>query len=307
MAYHLEGRLLEVCNCRVLCPCWIGEDPDFGTCDTIVAWHFDKGTIDGVDVSDRTIAMIAHVPGNILQGNWRAAVYLDERVHARSRRRRCSPSTRARRAGPIAISRSSSAKSFRSRKCRSRSPCRAAAARSSSATPATPSSSRTRAPSGATTTLDRHGVLDGAGRAGVRRQGAELQVEEREARHRSRHQGPQRAAEHVRVRRASGAPRRAVAEMPRRTGAAAMMLRRPFRHTHARCRAADAASRAVLAAARAARRRRVGRAVAVEREPLRALSRSRRLGRCWRARRAVPGRAAGRHRGAGVLHAARGC
>ena len=80
MGYHLEGRLLEVCNCRVLCPCWIGEDPDFGTCDTIVAWRFDKGTIDGVDVSDRTIALIAHVPGNILEGNWRAAVYLDERV-----------------------------------------------------------------------------------------------------------------------------------------------------------------------------------------------------------------------------------
>jgi len=80
MAYHLEGRLLEVCNCRVLCPCWIGEDPDFGTCDTIVAWRFDRGTIDGVDVSDRTIAVIAHVPGNILKGNWRAAVYLDDRV-----------------------------------------------------------------------------------------------------------------------------------------------------------------------------------------------------------------------------------
>ena len=80
MAYHLEGRLLEVCNCRVLCPCWIGEDPDFGTCDTIVAWHFDKGSIDGVDVSGRTIALIAHVPGNILEGNWRAAVYLDNKV-----------------------------------------------------------------------------------------------------------------------------------------------------------------------------------------------------------------------------------
>lgn len=80
MSYHLEGRLLEVCNCRVLCPCWIGEDPDFGTCDAIVAWRFDKGTIEGVDVSDRTIALIAHLPGNILQGNWRVAVYLDERV-----------------------------------------------------------------------------------------------------------------------------------------------------------------------------------------------------------------------------------
>ena len=82
MAYHLEGRLLEVCNCRTLCPCWIGEDPDYGTCDTIVAWHIDKGTVNGVDVSDRTVAMIAHVPGNILQGNWKAAVFLDQRVSA---------------------------------------------------------------------------------------------------------------------------------------------------------------------------------------------------------------------------------
>ena len=80
MAYHLEGRLFEVCNCCVLCSCWIGEDPDFGTCDTIVSWHFDKGTINGVDVSGRTISLIAHIPGNILQGNWRAAVYLDDKV-----------------------------------------------------------------------------------------------------------------------------------------------------------------------------------------------------------------------------------
>ena len=78
MAYNLTGRLLEVCNCRVLCPCWIGEDPDYKTCDTIVAYHFDKGTVDGVDVTGRTIALLAHVPGNILQGNWTAAVYVDD-------------------------------------------------------------------------------------------------------------------------------------------------------------------------------------------------------------------------------------
>jgi len=80
MAYHLEGRLLEVCNCRVLCPCWIGEDPDNGTCDTIVAWHFDKGNIEGVDVAGNTIVCVAHVPGNILQGNWRAAIYIDDKA-----------------------------------------------------------------------------------------------------------------------------------------------------------------------------------------------------------------------------------
>ena len=28
MAYKLEGSLLEVCNCDVLCPCWVGMDPD---------------------------------------------------------------------------------------------------------------------------------------------------------------------------------------------------------------------------------------------------------------------------------------
>ena len=78
MAYHLEGQLLEVCDCRVLCPCWIGEDPDNGTCDSVLAYHFDKGTIDGVDVAGRTVAMVAHIPGNVLQGNFRVALYVDE-------------------------------------------------------------------------------------------------------------------------------------------------------------------------------------------------------------------------------------
>jgi hypothetical protein len=78
MAYHLEGRLLEVCDCRVLCPCWIGEDPDNGTCDSVLAYHFDKGEIEGVDVAGRTVAMVSHIPGNVLNGNFRIALYLDE-------------------------------------------------------------------------------------------------------------------------------------------------------------------------------------------------------------------------------------
>jgi hypothetical protein len=78
MAYHLEGRLLEVCDCRVLCPCWIGEDPDNGTCDSVLAYRFDAGTIDGIDVTGRTIAMVAHIPGNVLKGNFRVALYLDQ-------------------------------------------------------------------------------------------------------------------------------------------------------------------------------------------------------------------------------------
>jgi len=80
MAYELEGRMLEVCTCNVLCPCWIGEDPDGGTCDAIVAWHVDKGTVDGVDVSGHAVVALAHIPGNILQGNWKAVIYVDEKA-----------------------------------------------------------------------------------------------------------------------------------------------------------------------------------------------------------------------------------
>jgi hypothetical protein len=77
--YQLDGRLFEVCSCGVLCPCWIGADPDGGTCDAAIGWHIDTGTIQGVDVSGLTIAMSAHIPGNILKGNWRALVYVDEK------------------------------------------------------------------------------------------------------------------------------------------------------------------------------------------------------------------------------------
>jgi hypothetical protein len=80
MAYQLEGRLLEVCTCNVLCPCWVGEDPDYGTCDGLISWQIDRGTIDGVDVSGHNLTVLAHIPGNILQGRWRVVVYIDDRT-----------------------------------------------------------------------------------------------------------------------------------------------------------------------------------------------------------------------------------
>jgi len=76
--YQFQGTLLEACNCDVLCPCWIGEDPDNGTCSSVVAYHFDKGRIRGVDVSGLTLANVVFIPGNILAGNWKAALLVDE-------------------------------------------------------------------------------------------------------------------------------------------------------------------------------------------------------------------------------------
>lgn len=82
MPYQLEGRLLEVCTCNVLCPCWVGEDPDGGRCEGVLAWHVDQGSVDGVDVSGHTLVILTHIPGNILKGNWRVRVYIDDGASA---------------------------------------------------------------------------------------------------------------------------------------------------------------------------------------------------------------------------------
>ena len=79
--YQFKGTLLEACNCDVLCPCWIGEDPDGGTCSSVVAYHFDSGTINGVDVSGLTLANVVFIPGNVLAGNWTAFMYVDENAN----------------------------------------------------------------------------------------------------------------------------------------------------------------------------------------------------------------------------------
>ena len=78
MAYELEGQLLEVCTCNTLCPCWVGEDPDGGICEGVLSWHVVKGSVNGTDVSGRTLSLLAHIPGNILEGNWRVVVYIDD-------------------------------------------------------------------------------------------------------------------------------------------------------------------------------------------------------------------------------------
>ena len=82
MAYNLEGSLLEVCTCKVICPCWVGEDPDGGACDGLISYHIDRGTVNGVDVSGRTFSLLAHIPGNVLKGNWRVVVYVDDKATA---------------------------------------------------------------------------------------------------------------------------------------------------------------------------------------------------------------------------------
>jgi hypothetical protein len=78
--YVLDGSLLEACSCKAPCPCWIGDDPDEGHCDSFNAYHIDRGYINGIDVSGLTLVNIVQIPGNVLAGNWRAVIYVDDKA-----------------------------------------------------------------------------------------------------------------------------------------------------------------------------------------------------------------------------------
>lgn len=81
VVYDLEGTLLEACSCGVLCPCWVGADPDDGTCQAFNAYRFERGVIRGVDVSGLSLMNVATIPGNVLvPRSWRLVTFVDDQA-----------------------------------------------------------------------------------------------------------------------------------------------------------------------------------------------------------------------------------
>lgn len=85
MGYDIEGRMLEVCSCESVCPCWNGLDPDGGECDFNWVFDFDRGRINDVEVSGLKMAFLGHLPGNVFDGGIRLTVLVDEQADDRQR------------------------------------------------------------------------------------------------------------------------------------------------------------------------------------------------------------------------------
>ena len=86
--WHLRGDFLELCNCRVGCRCilqGLTEEPSEGHCDGGYAWHIEEGEFNGVVLHGLNFALLHSTPGIMAQGNWTAAVYVDERADQRQR------------------------------------------------------------------------------------------------------------------------------------------------------------------------------------------------------------------------------
>jgi hypothetical protein len=90
-SWSLEGEYFENCNCAVVCPCLLSTEapmastPTEGACEVAFAFHLDRGAFGDVALDGLNLALIARSPGPMIEGNWTAALYVDERADERQR------------------------------------------------------------------------------------------------------------------------------------------------------------------------------------------------------------------------------
>jgi len=84
--WQIAGDYFENCNCDVVCPCLFSPNapltsqPTAGACEVAFAFHIDQGSYGSSTLDGLNIAMIVRTPGPMAEGNWSAALYLDERA-----------------------------------------------------------------------------------------------------------------------------------------------------------------------------------------------------------------------------------
>jgi hypothetical protein len=88
-SWSISGDYFENCNCAVVCPCLFSTNapmtstPTEGACEVAFAFHLDRGRYGDIALDGLNVALIARTPGPMSEGNWTAALYLDERADTR--------------------------------------------------------------------------------------------------------------------------------------------------------------------------------------------------------------------------------
>jgi hypothetical protein len=88
MAWQLSGRSVELCSCKMFCPCWLGPEgePDQGWCGSALAFDIQRGSSDGIDLGGTKVALAAEWPGNFFNGNGTARLYIGNNANAEQQR-----------------------------------------------------------------------------------------------------------------------------------------------------------------------------------------------------------------------------
>ena len=79
MSWRIAGSYFETCSCDVVCPCTaslaMGSTHDY--CRVVLVFHVKDGDVEGVDVSNLTVAAVAETPKVMTDGNWKLGVFID--------------------------------------------------------------------------------------------------------------------------------------------------------------------------------------------------------------------------------------
>ena len=80
-SWKIAGSYFETCSCDVACPCVFLSPPTSGDCTVLLAWHIDQGRFGEIDLEGFNAVLAAYAPGHMLEGNWKVALYVDERAN----------------------------------------------------------------------------------------------------------------------------------------------------------------------------------------------------------------------------------
>ncbi len=89
--WEISGEYFENCNCDVVCPCEVSPKgplkakPTHGVCDVLMAFHLNDGKFGATSLAGLNVLLAIHTPGPMVEGNWTAAPYLDERASSEQR------------------------------------------------------------------------------------------------------------------------------------------------------------------------------------------------------------------------------
>jgi len=76
--YRLTGRFLEACDCQAICPCWIDEVPDEGTCTGLYVWDISTGDAKGHGLDGLRVASVSYHQGKRRSSRQTVVLFIDE-------------------------------------------------------------------------------------------------------------------------------------------------------------------------------------------------------------------------------------
>lgn len=88
MSWQIRGEYFENCNCDILCPCLTSSmqgPADSERCMVPMICHIREGFFNDVALNGLNFVMMIDAPAVMAEGNWRAALYIDERADEHQR------------------------------------------------------------------------------------------------------------------------------------------------------------------------------------------------------------------------------